>query len=597
MDDMAHFFAVVATHPQAHFAQQHVLNVVHQHLHQVQQTDVSTRLLVPKEKLSACTVLDADIPTSDFVTHFSESGMACFARLSGLYQGITFDVVQQQWIVFNAPFHPTPLYVCQYLNCLIVTQRLDLIALFIKPKASHRALAQWLSGRPDPNASMFDNIHLLPFAHFGHYSALPSKAYQRFAPNSTGDTTHPLVVHRFWDIDPEHSIRHAHTDDYAAHWRGILQHRINHDLHLAKHQVASQMSGGMDSTSIAALANQELDQQHLIALSHTYNNTSSCDESDLIAVMVEHLQLQHHHQIELDQFADLDFAQLYPTQLASPGIVHSPKYAQELALLASLNVDVLLTGNGGDEMAWGHSLVYADRAMNGDFTVIKEVITTAKQHHLPVVKSLLKVLIKPNLPDALLSLLGKAPAQQTQHPPWLGSQAFAQLAPLELHNPFPHQLGRQGLASRYEGVMQTATFNSMRSYESLSRQHGISVRHPFFDPQLAEFSFAIPQKLHLQHTYPKYLLRKAMHPLLPEAVCWNPHKVIFDQHFANIVRANKISLQQLLSHPGLHDLGLVDNSKVLAAFASVVDDPNGSLNVNLLYTILTQSWYQTHIAV
>lgn len=594
---MAHFFAVVATHQQAQFAQQQVLNVVQQHLHHTQQTDVSTRLLVPKEQISACTMLDADTPTSDFVTHFTESGVASFARLSGLYQGITFDIVQQQWIVFNSPFHPTPLYICHYLNCLVVTQRLDLITLFVSPKVSHSALAQWLSGRPDPNVSMFDNIHLLPFAHYGHYPAQPNHSRQRFIPDSKVVTAHPLVLHRFWDINPEHRIYHKHIDEYAEHWRGILQSRVQHDLDLAKHQVASQMSGGMDSTSIAALANQALDgDQHLIGLSHTYRNTSSCDESDLIAAMVDHLQLQQHHQIELDQFADLDFTHLYPTQLASPGIVHSPKYAQELALLSSLDVDVLLTGNGGDEMAWGHSLVYADRAISGDLKVIKEVVTTAKQHQMPVVKSLLSALIKPNLPDALVSLLGKAPTQQTQLPPWLGAKALQQLADLDNHNPYPNKLGRQGLASRYEGVMQTATFNSMRSYESLSRQHDIAVRHPFFDPLLAEFSFAIPQQLHIQHTYPKYLLRKAMHPLLPEAVCWNPHKVIFDQHFANIVRGNKASLRQLLSHTGLQDLGLVDNAKVLAAFTSVVDDPNGSLNVNLLYTILTQSWYQTHIA-
>lgn len=594
---MAHFFAVVASHPQAQFAQQHILNVVQRHLDESQQSDVSTRLLVPKENISNCTLLDADLSTPDFVTHYTESSVACFARLSGLYQGITFDVVQQQWIVFNAPFHPTPLYVCQYLNCLIVSQRLDLIILFITPKASQQALAQWLSGRPDPNMSMFDNIHLMPFAHFGYYSAHQQHTRQHIPTDTAFVTTHPLLLHRFWDIEPEHRVRHCDIEGYAEQWRGILQHRISQDLQIAKHQVASQMSGGMDSTSIAALANQALHApQHLIALSHTYNNTSSCDESDLIAAMVSHLHLQEHHQIELDQFADLDFTQLYPTQLASPGIVHSPKYAQELDLLANLDVDVLLTGNGGDEMAWGHSLVYADRAASGDLTVIKEVIATAKQHKMPIVKSLLRVLIKPNLPDALVTLLGKAPTQQTQLPPWLSVQALAQLDAIETHNPYSQQLGRQGLHSRYEGVMQTATFNSMRSYESLSRKHGIAVRHPFFDPHLAEFSFAIPQQLHIQQTYPKYLLRKAMDPLLPEAVCWNPHKVIFDQHFANIVRANKAALQQLLSHTGLQDLGLVDNTKVLAAFANVVDEPNGSLNVNLLYTILTQSWYQTHIA-
>lgn len=592
---MSHFFAVVATHPQAQFAQQQILNIAVQHLATSGTQDVSTRLLVPKEAPGASTILDADFSTLDLLAQITASGIAGLSQLSGLYQGVMFDATQQQWIVFNAPFHPTPLYVCQYLNCLIVTQRLELILLFISPIVSPLALAQWLSGRPDPNRSMFNNIHLLPFAHYGLYPAAHTPKTAIIADYEPLASVHPLTLKRFWDIDPEHQMHHANIHDYAEHLRNILQHRITQDLQLSSRNIACQMSGGLDSTSVAALANQTL-QSDLITLSHTYKHTSSCDESDLIDAMVSHLHLQRHQQIELDQFAHLDFMHLYPTQLASPGIVHSPKYAQELDLLARLDVSMLLTGNGGDEMAWGHSLVYADRAINGDIKVIKEVITTAKQHQMPVMQSLLRVLVKPNLSDTLVALLGKAPIQQIQHPPWMGAQALALLSNVDQHNPFPHQLGRQSLASRYEGVMQTATFNSMRSYESLSRQHGIQVRHPFFDPILAEFSFAIPQKLHIQHAYPKYLLRKAMHSLLPEAVCWNPHKVIFDQHFANIVRANKASLQTLLSHRGLHDLGLVDNTQVLAAFSRVVDDPNGSLNVNLLYTILTQSWYQTHIA-
>ena len=604
---MAHFFAVIAGHQQAQFAQQQIINVVHQHFVDNSASKVSTRLLVQKENIKACTLLDADCSVDVFLARLEANGLAGCHYLEGAFQGVTFDPVQQQWLIFNSPFHPTPLYYCRYLNCLIVSQRLSLIELFVTPKCSTTALTQWLSGRPDPNMSMFDNIAMLPFAHIGYYDPNIKASAPHFDSRDRYASTLPCIhLTRFWDIDPQQHIRCADIDEYAQRWQHILASTIQHHVNIAQANIGCQMSGGLDSTSIIALLNNTLNSHvalphdlsftpQLIGLSHTYTRSQTCDESVLIDAMRAHLHLQQHHHIELDRYTDYSFAQLYPTQLASPGTVHSPKYEQELALLASLDVDMLLTGNGGDEMAWGHSLVYADRIAKGDVSVIKDVINTAQHLNVSPMKSLLQLLVKPNLPDAIVELLGQYPSQRTVHPPWLTPTAIAHLATMQAHNPFDYGLGHQAKAARYEGVMQTATFNSMRSYESLSRQHNIQVRHPFFSTDLAQFSFAIPQSLLLKGPYPKYLLRKSMHSMLPEAVCWNKHKVIFDQHFATLIRTNRHHIRQLLQHTALHDLGLIDNAKVMQAFDAVIGNPQASVDVNLLYLILTQSWYQRHI--
>jgi hypothetical protein len=81
---------------------------------------------------------------------------------------------------------------------------------------------------------------------------------------------------------------------------------------------------------------------------------------------------------------------------------------------------------------------------------------------------------------------------------------------------------------------------------------------------------------------------------LPNSVCWNKHKVVFDHHFANLIRNNKDELRQLLSHEGLQTLGLLDNTILLREFDAVVNNPNGCLSVDMLYAILTQLWFQTH---
>jgi asparagine synthetase B (glutamine-hydrolysing) len=136
----------------------------------------------------------------------------------------------------------------------------------------------------------------------------------------------------------------------------------------------------------------------------------------------------------------------------------------------------------------------------------------------------------------------------------------------------------------------------MRSYQKVADEFGIEVRHPFFDQKIVEFSFAIPQKLLIQGVYPKWLLRQTMQNHLPASICWNKHKTVFDHHFANLIRNNKTELRKLLSHAGLQDLGLVNNKILLDAFDAVVDNPERSLNVDMLYAILTQLWFQTHFA-
>ncbi|MFA3791361.1 asparagine synthase-related protein [Aliiglaciecola sp. SL4] len=491
----------------------------------------------------------------------------------------------------SSAFNPRTLFYGWLEDCFLVTTDLQMMKTLITPEVDKISILQWLAGRPDPNRSMFSNIDQLPFAHSACLSA-----------------NKQLTIERFWDIDKDNSLILANEMEYQQAFYDVLTQSVAGALPPSSSAnnagpIFSQMSGGMDSTSITSILNSLINQNGLEAdpsrfelhsISHTYRNTESCDEIDKIDAMREFLQLQHSHFVELDQFNNLSFAQLYPTQIQNPGVVASPKYQQEAEMIQQLGGHDLFTGNGGDEMCWGHSFAYRDRLASGDLGVIKEVFDSAKQLGMSPLKIMLQVLVKPILPQSLLTMLGKQPVDAEHFPLWLGPKQQEMLKSVVKHNPFAHSK-QWAKRARYEGLFNTSTFNSMRSYQHVCDPLGIDVHHPFFNKQLAEFSFAVPQKLHIQGQYPKLLMRKAMDSHLPESVCWDQNKTVFDQHFANLVRENKTELRALLSHPGLQDLGLVDNQTLLASFDKVVNSPNGSLNVDLLYAILTQSWYQTHM--
>lgn len=450
------------------------------------------------------------------------------------------------------------------------------------------AVAHWLYGQPNPHLSMHKQISTVA----GGHSIC-------FHPDGQ------LNVQRDWDIDPSYSIRYKTPQEYEAHFYDLLHRSVDKRMTTTSNRIFCQMSGGMDSTSIVAHANALAapNKLELHTVSHSYRNTNSCDEMPGINDMINHLSLKNSHFIELDKFSDISFSALYPTAFDSPGIVSSPKYHEELRLLQTSGANVLLTGNGGDETCWGHSATYRSRLYRGDISVVREVAKGCKALEQPVVSSLVNLFVKPLIPQQVINLLrlarglpsNKANNEQTAFPPWLTDKSIALIQQSNnAFNPYSARL-QPALHARYNSIHNTSTYNSMRSYQRVADGYGVDVRHPFFDQEVVEFSFAVPEKLLIQGIYPKWLLRKTMDGYLPSSVCWKKTKVVFDHHFANLIRSNAKELRHILSHTGLQAQGLINNKVLLDAFDHVVASPDMNLNVDMLYAILTQCWYQTHV--
>jgi asparagine synthase (glutamine-hydrolysing) len=298
----------------------------------------------------------------------------------------------------------------------------------------------------------------------------------------------------------------------------------------------------------------------------------------------------------VDEGEDRDFLALYPSELESPGTVLSPRYVKELALVKQSGADVLLTGNGGDEMCWGHSAAYTQRLKQGDWRVVTEVLKACGDVRMSKRHVLSNLFVKPFVPEIVLKMLTLNKKSPLQHsvPIWLTEKATSlTVEETQVHNPFDKQKDPVGY-NRYHSLKTTSTYNAVRSYEKVAQQFDIDVRHPFFNKQLAEFTFAIPDKQLIQGPFPKWLLRHSMQGHLPESVCWNLKKTTFDQHFGNLVRENASQIREVLQDERLADMGLVNQSLLLAEFDRVVTSPFASVQVDLLYAILTFSWLKTH---
>jgi len=68
----------------------------------------------------------------------------------------------------------------------------------------------------------------------------------------------------------------------------------------------------------------------------------------------------------------------------------------------------------------------------------------------------------------------------------------------------------------------------LRYADRNSMAHSREVRLPFLSHELVEFIFSLPDEFKLNAGWTKYVLRKAMNPILPKSICWRVDKIGYE---------------------------------------------------------------------
>ncbi len=415
---------------------------------------------------------------------YARWGQRATEHLIGDYAFVIYDSRHQRLFAACDPMNMRTLYYRRRRHGLCLAS--DAAQLLNLPDVGHalnqQALGLWVSGYPDPALSMYADIERLRPGH--SLSASPDG----------------LRVRKFWDLEPRKKIRHRRVDDYSDELNALLQRAVDDRLRPAKNAATTQMSGGMDSTTVTALARQSLDssQKTLTVLSHRYAAGTAQDESATIDTVAAYLGLKDHQTVDAQAHLHLPYAELYPPHADSPGTVLSPRYHDDLTIAQDAGASVLLTGSGGDEMCWGHSLSYAKRLKRGDLRALTEVLRGTREYGLPLRQTLRGLFVTPLLPRGLVTRLRNRAGGTS--PAWIDNATRQRLGLDEHIEHFSAEPGKDidpVFAARYNALRWSSTIHSVRSHAMVGRQYGIEVSHPFFDSRIAEFSFAIPDDLWL----------------------------------------------------------------------------------------------------
>lgn len=338
-----------------------------------------------------------------------------------------------------------------------------------------------------------------------------------------------LSRNKYWDI--HYDIDHEHEEAYfVERVQGLLEDSIEKHLQ-SDVEVGAYLSGGLDSSLIAALASKKLG--HGIAAFHgRYVDFSGYDESSFAQIMADQESLELDiRDLSSDGVEDLLRKVIYHLDypVAGPGVL--PQFL--VSERASSRLKVILGGQGGDEIFGGYVrylIGYLEQCLraaingtseNGNFVVTLESVIPnlgVLREYQPLLQRFWADGLFGGMDERYLRLINRSD-DLTGIIRFEALQADAFLPKyLELFNSENNVRKEAYFDSMTHFDLKTLLPALLQVEDRMSMAHGLESRVPFLDHPLVEFVATIPADVKFKNGELKRLLRVAFPKVLPEAI-------------------------------------------------------------------------------
>jgi asparagine synthase (glutamine-hydrolysing) len=511
---------------------------------------------------------------------YSRWGDACAEHLLGDFAFALWDARRHQFLCAVDPVGVKPLHFTRQGSLFCFAS--DALQILQHPRVSRdlnkASIAAYLGNEAEePGQSFF-------------------KAVQRLRPG------HRLVIsesstlpERYWPPELE-EIRYRRDEDYAAHFRELLGPAVADRLRTPANCIGVAMSGGLDSTSVAALAQRSLlsSGRSVRAFSLVFESLFDCDERAYSRIMSHELGVDL-ETIDAERYWTLEDEEDSPYSPDNPVIGWRTLYAQIHRSLRTRKARVLLMGHGADDLLRGSPLIYAERLRRGDLRALFEVIRRFRERGDPIWQGCYKYLGKPLLPRELDRILRVALRKQSPPtPPWVHPDFLQPVESLRKTAGIPPDRHFGGMARRdiYANIVATPCYDRIVNWHDRNAAvFGVEVRHPFLDRRLFEYVLAIPPEQLFRLGSYKNLLRRSMVGVLPEVIRCRKDKTRFVSFLDYLLREKESArIDELLSVPRSEALGIVDGKKLRESYRSYRAGRADEWRRDLWYAITVELW-------
>jgi asparagine synthase (glutamine-hydrolysing) len=458
---------------------------------------------------------------------YRQWGVNCLDHFIGDFAFILWDARNKRLLCATDQFGVVPLFYATTPAGICLSNSLNTVRLHpdVDSELSEPAIADYLMSRMNhtDDGTIFKHINQLPAAH--------KLIFQNGR----------LHSERYWSLPPNTSLRFKKPQQYNEEFLYLLRTSVKDRL--SSNCIGSDLSGGMDSTTITALAHELLTETGQRFNLHAYtlgsNGLLKDLEGPLASRMANERGLQHHH---YTPDKNRLVPETTPLHLISPepGMMRrSTHQTNKLQHIESYR-GALLTGFGGDPLLHSRHLYRQDiKSFNDAFSLMLQTI-----YHYRAYSRL--------------------------HPLHINSSSSAQQA--NLHGAIPDWLkrdfvNRSGLVDRLhvrharheridsaqQGMTTDALWRRLFTWNDPGFTHvPVKVAHPFFDTRLLNFALQLPP---FPWRHKKHLLRTALSPYLPSYILNRVKTPVQGNRIQALLKAQGLSNEAhvLLTNPHLDD--------------------------------------------
>ena len=442
-------------------------------------------------------------------------GDDCVQRLNGMWAFALYDRRRQRIFGSRDRFGKKPFYYLDRPGLFAFASELSALTAHRQVHASISPLAVrkyfGYGYIPAPH-SIYEGVSKLPGGYSLEYDVRAGR----------------LRKWRYWDfvLQPREGPVDEHIDGWCEELRHLLSRAVQRRL-VSDVPIGAFISGGIDSSAVAAYAAQALGPGRLNTYSIGFREPSF-DESAFARRAAEHVRSNHHERI-----LSIDLArELAPKVLArldEPMADSSILPTYLLSGFAREQVTVALGGDGADELFAGYDPFRALRWARLYSSLVPKPLHRA----IALVASALPVSHRNMSLDFKVKrmLQGLAFPPQLWCPTWMAPVAPRDLEACLRSTVDVTEVYSEAIELWDEDVGKSDVDRLLRFYTKLylqddilckvdraSMMHSLEVRAPFLDIELVDFVRTIPASAKLRHGTTKWLLKKALEPVLPREI-------------------------------------------------------------------------------
>jgi asparagine synthase (glutamine-hydrolysing) len=489
--------------------------------------------------------LRADLPTnpsdSEIVAAaYDRWGSCSFPKIVGDWALAIYDSRQGLLTLAKDAIGARPLYYSLDRNLIHWSTLLDPLVLLGDRKFAldREYVTGWITGFPAAHLTPYSGIRSLPAASF--LEARPDQ----------------VRIRKYWDFDSHKRIRYRTDSDYEEHFRHVFEESVRRRLR-SHRPVLAELSGGMDSSSIVAMADLlfatgRTPAPRLDTVSYYNDSEPNWNERPYFE-KVEQKRGRRGCHITVDPMSSLLASYEGDYFAATPALAcpRTPSSERFTTYVISNGHRVLLSGIAGDEVLGGvpnPMPELADDLLRGRFRrLAQQSVAWSLAQRVPLIE-LASMVTAAFLPLRLS--LRPAPMEP---PSWICPRIRSRYR-AAFHG-YDRRLQILGpLPSLQTNLITLDALRRRIASTPLSPRPVHEVRYPYLDRDFLEFLFAIPREQLLRPGERRSLVRRALRGMVPDEILYRKRKASAGRGLRLGLSNIDLGTEELL----LATLGIVD---------------------------------------